>query len=79
MDSFTAALNTYILALQREAKNSADHFIPFRTEVLEAFTQRLADIPDDVPLAPPEALEFSDPARYGFLGSPWGSCIRGWF
>jgi hypothetical protein len=33
---------------------------------LRAFTQRLDNIDDDVPLAPPEALEFSDPARYGF-------------
>jgi hypothetical protein len=35
-------------------------------EILRAFTQRLHDIHDDVPLAPPEALEYSDPARHGF-------------
>jgi hypothetical protein len=66
MESFTAALHTYIVALQQDAKSPADHFIPFRTEVLRAFSQRLANVPDDVPLAPPEALECSDHARYGF-------------
>jgi hypothetical protein len=66
MESFTTALNTYTVSLQRDAKSPADQFIPFTTEVLRAFTQCLANIPDDVPLAPPVALEFSNPARYGF-------------
>lgn len=64
--SFSNTLDKHILVLRRKARCPLQQLIPFKTEVLRQFTDRLDTVRDDKQIAPDTALEFSHLTRQGF-------------